>query len=408
MKRLLSALVAGGFALSSFAGGFQVALQGQKQIGMGHIGAPFKLDAASIYFNPGALPMLETKFSGTLGVSPIFSSVAFQNEEYNYNSSTNNPVGTPFSAFANYIINEKISVGLGVYTPFGSSVVWDDDWAGRYLIQNIKLQAFFIQPTVGYKITDNIGIGAGFIYATGNVGINRAVPIPAGDGSSTVELTAGATGFGGNFGVYMDLIEKLHVGLTYKTNITMEAKGGDAKFKDIPASISSSFPADNKFDANLNLPGSVNLGLGYDLGEKLTLAAEFNYSFWSVYDSLNFDFETNTSSLEDSKNARLYENTLTIRLGAQYKLNEKLTPRVGFYYDPSPIQDEYFAPETPNCDNLGFTAGLSYAPTEKLSIDASFLYIVGLERTSQYSPSNFGGKYKSNGVVPGIGISYQF
>ena len=85
------------------------------------------------------------------------------------------------------------------------------------------------------------------------------------------------------------------------------------------------------------------------------------------------------------------------------------TPRLGFYYDPSPIQDDYFSPETPNMDNLGFTAGLSYMPTERLSIDVSFLYIHGLKRTGvTYAPSNFGGDYKTSAVIPGIGLAYKF
>lgn len=408
MKKIYSALVAFGISASVFAGGFQVALQGQKQIGMAHIGTPFKLDAASIYFNPGAMPLLDKKFTAAVGFSPIFSSVAYANEEYNEIHNTNNPVGTPFSLYLNYNLKEKLSIGLGVYTPFGSSVVWDDDWVGRYLIQNIKLQSIFIQPTVGYKITDKIGLGVGFIYATGNVAINRALPLPVGDGTSTVELSGKAQGFGANIGLYADLTDKIHLGLTYKSEIKMDAKEGEAKFNNVPATLQEYFPANNQFSTSLNLPASLNFGGAYDATEKLQIAVELNYVFWSAYDSLIFDFKTNTDRLEDSRNPRKYENTLAFRIGAQYELSENLTPRVGFYYDPSPITDEYFAPETPNCDNLGFTAGLSYKINPDLVIDLSFLYIKGLERTSKYSPSNFEGKYRTQAFIPGIGVSYQF
>jgi long-chain fatty acid transport protein len=409
MKKCLGIVLGIGIFTSSFAGGFQVALQGQKQTGMAHIGTPFKLDAASIYFNPGALPMLDKKVALSFGVSPIFSTVAFQNEEYNYNSTSDNPIGSPFSVYFNYIIKEKLSIGIGVYTPFGSSAKWDDDWEGRYLIQNIALKAIFIQPTIGYKITDNIGIGAGLIYATGSVEINKALPLPVGDATSTVNLQSKAKGFGGNIGIYADVAEKFHLGLTYKTAIKMKAEDGDVQMKGVPKALASSFPAENKFSTTLNLPGSINFGVGYDVTEKLKLAVEVNYVMWSVYDSLIFDFKTNTSSLEDSHNPRLYENTLAFRIGAEYELNDMFTPRLGFYYDPSPIQDDYFSPETPNMDNLGFTAGLSYMPTERLSIDVSFLYIHGLKRTGvTYAPSNFGGDYKTSAVIPGIGLAYKF
>jgi len=97
-------------------------------------------------------------------------------------------------------------------------------------------------------------------------------------------------------------------------------------------------------------------------------------------------------------------------------VNEKLTARIGGYYDESPIQDDFFNPETPNSDNLGLTAGLSYLFSDKLAIDASFIYINGLERESYYTGNNlnqdfgdnFGGKYKSSSFIPGIGVRYNF
>ncbi|MGB0391680.1 MAG: OmpP1/FadL family transporter [Salibacteraceae bacterium] len=408
MKKWLFAFAAMSLSVGTFAGGFQVALQGQKQIGMAHIGTPFKLDASSIYFNPGALPMLDKKMSFNVGISPIFSNAVYFNEEFNSTTEADNGVGTPLEAYGSYMITDKLAFGIGVYTPFGSGVNWGDDWDGQYLVRDIDLQAIFIQPTLAYQLTDKIGIGAGFIYSTGEVTLNRGLKLPVGNGSSDISLNGKATGFGGNFGVYMDVTEKIHVGITYKTKVAMKVEEGDAKFNNVPSGLSSSFPADNKFAATLNLPGSVNAGVAYDVNDKLSLALELNYVMWSAYDSLIFDFEENTSSLEDSHNPREYENTLAVRVGAQYELSDLLTPRVGFYYDPSPIGDKYFSPETPNCDNLGFSAGLSINAMENLSVDLSFLYIHGMERESNYEPSDFGGKYKTNAYIPGIGLTYQF
>ena len=408
MKKILSLGISCLVAGQMFAGGFQVALQGQKQIGMGHIGVPMLFGASSIYFNPGALPMLDNKFSASGGVSFVASNVIFQNSEFNYNAETNNPLGTPLELYANYIVKEKLSLGIGVYTPFGSTVSWDDDWEGRNLIRQIKLRAIFVQPTIGYKILDNLGIGVGLVYVSGDVGIKRALPLPVGNSQESVELESKATGLGANFGIHFSPIEKLNIGLSFKTKISIEAKGGDAKFNDVPASLAGNFPASNKFDTKLPLPGSINFGVSYDLNDKLTLATELNYVEWSSYDSLNFDFETNTAGLPDSRNPRHYQNTIAIRLGANYKINEKFVGRAGFYYDPSPVPDNYFSPETPNMNNLGYTIGGSYMPIENLSIDLSFLYIQGLKRTAEYSPAKFGGDYKTNALVPGIGVSYQF
>ena len=55
-----------------FGQGFQVNLQGQKQIGMAGAGSALALDEASIFFNPGAVSFLE-KNSISAGLIPYFS-----------------------------------------------------------------------------------------------------------------------------------------------------------------------------------------------------------------------------------------------------------------------------------------------------------------------------------------------
>ena len=139
------------WSLTTIGGGYQVRLQGQKQTGIGLIGTPFAYDASSIFYNPGALALYEGKFSVSAGVSGIFSNATFQKMGTNYQANTDNPTGTPFYAYLAYKFKDMIAVGVGVYTPFGSSSQWDDDWAGRYLIQNISLSAIYIQPTIAYQ-----------------------------------------------------------------------------------------------------------------------------------------------------------------------------------------------------------------------------------------------------------------
>ena len=62
MKKLLLPLL-GILPLLSFAGGFQVNLQGTKQTGMGHLGTSFHLGASSAFFNPAMMGLDPNKFS---------------------------------------------------------------------------------------------------------------------------------------------------------------------------------------------------------------------------------------------------------------------------------------------------------------------------------------------------------
>lgn len=416
MKRILLPLL-GVLPLLGIAGGFQVNLQGNQQSGMGHLGTSFYLGASSAYFNPAMMGHGESKISIEAGASAITSYVIYQNQETGNEAETSNPTGTPFYLYGTYQINEKTTAGLAVYTPFGSAVEWGDDWDGKYLIQDIQLRAIFIQPSISYNVNEKLSVGAGFIYATGAFELNRALAFQsAGSKYGNVNLSGNASGFGFNFGTHYKVNEKLNIGLSYRSEVTMALEGGDAKFT-APASTAASLPPTNEFDADLPLPSTITLGVSYQLNEKLLLALEYSYVGWDAYESLDFDFKTETDNFKDSKNPRNYEAASIIRLGAQYQVNEKIIARAGAYYDQSPIQDDYFNPETPNTDNIGITCGGSYQINEKLGVDASFIYIAGQERESYYTESNnanatggsnFGGKYKAASFIPGLGLRYNF
>ncbi len=398
-----------GFGLnSSFAGGYQVTLHGQKQTGMGLVGTSITFDAGCLFFNPGGLGFVKDKISVSAGVSFIKSMVKFQKQEPSvYEAETDNPMGTPFYFYAAGKINDKLSVGLAVNTPYGNSLKWGNDWAGKFLIEDIKLKAIFVQPTVSYKINNMLSFGAGLVYAFGDVNINKAIPVSgAGNTDGQVNISGKASSFGYNLGLLCKPTEKLQIGIDYRSKIDMNVKDGDVTMT-VPSSLSTNFPATNSVDATLPLPANLDFGASYQLNDKVLVGFSVNYVLWSIYDSLIFDFKNNTSALTDSHNPREYKNTIIYRIGGQYEANEKFAFRAGAYYDPTPTNKDYFNPETPSLNNIGLTCGFSYKPVKKLSVDVSFLYVIGNEREAYYTPDNFGGKFKSRFYIPGFGLTYS-
>ncbi len=399
-------LIAAG--LVSRAGGYQVSLHGQKQIGMGLIGTSLSADASCLFYNPGALGFVKEKLSFSGGMSVLRSMVAFQyRDPSTYTAETDNPLGTPFYFYGAGKINERLSVGLAINTPYGNSLEWEKDWAGRYLIESIKLKAIFFQPSVSYKINDKLGIGAGFVYATGDVDLTKRLPVAGVDQvDGTVNIKGATKNYGFNVGILYKPTDKLQIGIDYRSQIDMNVEGADVTMT-VPSSLSTKFPGENKVDVTLPLPANLDIGASYQFNEKLMLGFSLNYVFWGVYDSLIFDFENNTDALADSRNPRDYSNTLIFRAGGEYNLNKLLTIRAGGYFDPSPASKEYFTPETPSLDNLGLSCGLSIRPVKNLSIDLSFLYLMGKETKAEYIPDAFGGTYKSRFYIPGFGFTYS-
>jgi long-chain fatty acid transport protein len=364
------------------------------------------------------MSFLDKKFNLSVGGNALLAKTRFQSSQFNQTAATDN-LGTPFSLYATYKINDWVSAGLAVYTPYGSSVAWDQDWAGAHLVNNIDLAAIFIQPTISFKVGDVFSIGGGPIFVQGSVNFNRNLtpnPVLSNNGSGT-DVTLDATGIsasGYNVGMMFKLSKKVTLGMDYRSEIIMEARGGSAQFADVPAIAAASF-TNTTFSADLPLPAEFTTGISYKASDKWLFAFDYNYAKWSVYKSLDVQFN---NGLPTSVNPRNYKDASTYRFGAQYKASEKFTVRGGYYIDESPVQGGYFAPETPRNDSVGYTGGFTYQINSKLGIDMSFLYLHFDEVNNSYDYfddptttnglTSFGGTYKSSVFSPGIGITYGF
>jgi long-chain fatty acid transport protein len=302
--------------------------------------------------------------------------------------------------------SSAIKFGLAVYTPFGSTVKWEDNWTGRFALTQLQLQAIFYQPTISCKINDKLGIGAGFIYSSGKFNLQKDLPIIDANGDfGSAELDGKANGMGYNVGIYFKPVSKLSLGLTYRSKIKMNVDNGTATFK-VPESLKANFP-EGSFKSSLPFPNVTTIGFAYNLCEKLDVAADINYVGWKAYDTLAFDYEFNTTSLTDTKLARNYKNTFAFRVGAQYKITEVFVSRVGLAYGLTPVQNGYVTPETPDANRFVFTTGFSYSFNKHFQMDASFLFTT-FKRSDSNLETNLSGTFKTTVLAPGISLIYNY
>jgi len=432
LRKIYLAIALIAFTYSVKAEGYAVNVQGAKQTGMGHVGVAINWDASSMQFNPGALATLDAKYSLSMGGSLVWSNTDYTHPSSStLNTETDNPIATPFYLYGSAKLNDKLAVGLAVYTPFGSSNIWGDTWAGKYLIQEITMKSIYIQPTVSYKVNDWMSVGAGLNIVYGDFKLNKAFPImnPA-DGSyitdGGAELSGNTIKYGYNLGIFLQPTEELNIGISYrsKVDIELDDSEGEGTFSfpsTVPPALVAGYNAlgvkDGSFTATLPLPASLNIGLAYQIDEKWLVSADVNFVEWSEYK--NLEFVSEDAAALNSLNKRDWDNSMTYRIGAQYSANEKLDLRAGFYYDETPTNDKYYAPETPGANKIGITGGFSYLLNEKFSIDAAFIYSKGEKRKAQDTntaigvdgsgnPVYFGGEYQNTAFIPSIGITYNF
>ncbi|UOQ54405.1 OmpP1/FadL family transporter [Hymenobacter cellulosivorans] len=414
---LKTLLLAGGALLSgtaASAGGYQVSLAGIKNNGMGGVGVGLSLDQAAMFYNPGALAMVRER-GVQLGGNLTFARNAFVAEGSSTQRELRNSVVTPFSLFAGYGPAEgKFRAGIAVYTPFGSKLQYAEGWEGRTSLTDIDLKSVFVQPTFSYALTDQLSVGAGLVVlAYGAVNLQRDVPLP--DSYGHIELDGKAkTKLGYNAGIFFKPSSKLTLGISYRSKIDAQVEDGDVTFTNISPTFASRFQA-TKFAATLPLPATTSLGIGLMPTEKLTFGVDINYVNWSAYRTLEFRFDQQINGSTVSSSKRFYQDAFTFRVGGQYKVTDAFTARIGGAYDNSPVKDGYVTPETPDADRISGTAGVSYAFGEHFSVDASTQFVSLKKRTqtaqdlqNNQTTDRVAGTYKTNIVIPGLGLNYTF
>jgi long-chain fatty acid transport protein len=418
---LTSALVLG--FLPMYAGGFQVNLQGTERTGMGNVAVGIKPSASSLFYNPGALGLLkgsEISVTGNL----IFANVSYASpsdpamgEYSNYTANTKSPVGTPFAFYGvykskadNYLSN--FAFGLGVFTPFGSSVKYAEDWAGKAVLQNISLQAFYVQPTIAYHIYKGLSIGAGLDLVFGSVALQKALPVNTADGAiPNINLSGNSKlSLAYNVGIYYQAPKIFSVGAIYRSGANVGVKNGKVKYSNVPSALlASSFKA-GKFNATLPLPDQIALGIGLTF-ERFSVGFDVNYVLWSVYKELRFDFDNTINNSLNSVSARKYKNSFIFNLGAEgVVIPEKLFVRAGVYYDMSPVKNGYLTPETPDSDAIGTSVGLGVNLVKGLNLDLAFLWTEKLQRknVAMADANSLDGYFKSRAFIPSVSLSYKF
>jgi len=396
------------FPALAMAQGFQVNLYGQKQIGMGGTGTGLLQDGASVLFNPGAVAMLPQNYVQA-GISPLFFKSAFQSKGSNVTYNNSNQVATPFTAYAAWgPTGSKWKIGMGVYTPFGGLTNWGNTWEGKYSLESLNLKAIYFQPTLSYRVSDKISLGAGFVYNYGSVDLTEALPLANSAGQDgQAELKGNGHGLGYNLGVFIKPSKEVSLGLTYRSQVDTKIENGDAIFT-VPASLATSFPSPNTFSSSIPLPSTTSFGLGLTPDDKWTVGFDLEYVHWSVYKSLDFNYGKTTASLQNTSETRNYQNAYDVRLGAEYKTSPKLAVRFGGGYATTAVQDGYVTPEAPDADRVYGTLGLGYKVAKCLDLDLSFEYEHVMSRTQTEYQTQLSGTFVTNVYIPGISLSYHW
>ncbi|HUH60359.1 MAG TPA: outer membrane protein transport protein [Candidimonas sp.] len=428
--RIVSALVLGLGTASVHAAGFQLLEQNASGMGNAYAGSAAIADNAStIFFNPAGMTRLEG-VNVSAGASAIKPSFKFTNKGSTGLASTGGnggdagELGVVPNAYISWQLNPSWYVGLGIGAPFGLMTEYEDDgWAGRFHSKKFSIESININPSIAYKVNDQLSFGAGVNWMHLDAEFSRAAPAIhpnpligyVGDFDATVKMKGDAWGW--NLGMLYQVTPATRLGLSYRSKVKIDASGKTkVTNRTAPGALAAAagLPAQANASTTVELPDTAVLSLVHDLNSQWQLLGDISWTGWSSIKSLDIrNVGPNPLIGNDSLDLR-FRDTWRLALGANYKLNHQWTLKTGIAYDQSPVDSDKYRPTSlPDNDRYWLSLGVQYKHNDRTTVDVGYTHLF-LKSTSinndtaAATKGTVRGDYKSNANMVGVQLSHRF
>jgi long-chain fatty acid transport protein len=381
------------------AGGFGIEDHSARQLGDANAGAAAAAeDASTIADNPAGVALLEKPEVAATGVF-VDTHLPFTN------SGSQLPTGSPLGGgnddgggfsllpnlFATTPITQDLGVGFGLFPSFGLATNYASNWVGRYTALATKLTSVDFVPTVAYRVSPNLAIGASPVVRYSEIRLTNAIDfgsigagfgLPgatpgASDGTADVRGDAWSLGF--NLGVLAQPTSDTRVGIAYFHNNSARATG-PARFS-LSAAGSAIAGATGTFyntsaSGDIPYPDRVSFGVVHNITPDLDIRGGFTWTQWDSFqtESITFGNPLQPPAVMSER----WRNTVTVSLGGNYRIAPDWSLRAGLEYDETPIPGASNRdPRIPDSSRIEAAIGASYAVSSSTSVDFAYEHLFG-------------------------------
>jgi long-chain fatty acid transport protein len=379
-RRLGGALVLGlGLPCSTLAGGIMLSEIATPDLGLASAGyAARAQDASTVFRNPAGMSFLSgsqfqagaqliygrTEFSAGAGTS------SFLGDQQGGNSIGWIPSA---SVFFTQALSEKVVVGMGIFSYFGLAQDYDDDWVGRYYVQEDALLGMSLMPSVSVRVTDWLSVGAGLNAIYGWMDTQVAVRT-LGQGDGRMEIEDEVCGFGANAGLLMTPREGTRLGVTYLSPVSLDF-ADTPSFSNLGGLGTGILGNPPRLDLGVTVPQSVMLSGYHELGPKWALLGNVGWQNWDQFGRVEVGVDSSQPASLTKDLA--YEDTWHGAVGAQYRASETWLLSAGCAYDTSAVSDGNRTVGLPMGEGYRFGLGAQWQLKESLILGAAYEFMWG-------------------------------
>ncbi|MBK7860727.1 MAG: outer membrane protein transport protein [Archangiaceae bacterium] len=325
-------------------------------------------------------------------------------------------------------LHNRVALGLGVHLPFQRLLHVDLPDPNRpfwyqYQAQSERIELF---AGVGVKVFDWLQLGVGVQVLANLVGpgaetqvdlFSKQVKVRQVDSELQTRLAP-------NAGLVVQPISRLRFGFVYRGEIMVNLR--------IPATVDLQGVGTLAFTiegiAHYS-PHTFNLGVAWDVTDELTLTLDGSYEMWSrapsPYMKISIDLSGDVLKalgldqaldLQSDEQAPGFQDTISGKLAAEYRLNKRFSARAGAFYRPTHVPRQN-VPGTNILDGttLGGSLGLGFNfddPLEifaaPITIDLAGLGAVVLPRETRKEATDTVPSYTYSAKVVGVSAAVRY
>lgn len=375
-------------ASPALAGGLLAYEIGTADVGLASAGYGARAqDASTVFTNPAGMTRLE----GTQALAS--GQVFWANNKFDINSGTSPGLGgddgdyavgwdgwfAGGGGFVSYSVMPELKVGFAFAGNFGAPLKYDDDWAGRYYVQEATLLGASLLPSVAYRVTDKLSLGASLNAMYGiyrqKVAINNVDP-SFGDGR--LKLDDHDWGWGANVGLLYEFDAGVRLGLTWASQVDLNFKAS-AEFSGLAPGLATVLNTrgllNSRIKVGIKVPQQLMASAFVQLSERWALLGSVGWQEWSKFGQIQLgisDSNNPTSITTDLD----FKDTWHFAAGAQYRLTDPWLLSFGAAYD-TPFQDSSeVSPLLPVNSAWRFGVGAQHGAGESFTwgVAAEYLY----------------------------------
>lgn len=390
---------------SALGAGFALIEQSVSGLGNAYAGgAASAEDASTVFYNPAGLTRLPGQ-QFIVGGHIIIPSLKFHNENSTHvlQGATGIPLRggdggnggvTKFIPNMYYSIklSDRFSFGMGINAPFGLATEYDNTWVGRYHAIESDVMTVNFNPSVAYKVTDHLSVGAGFSVQYIKAELSNAIDfgtldflgrlgLPPGalgltpqSADGFVSLEGDSWGVGYNVGILYEFTKNTRIGMAYRSRIK-HTLDGDADFSNVPSGLNP-YPVfkDGGVEADIKLPDSFSISFFHQFNPQWMVMADFTWTNWSLFKELRVKFDN--PNQPESVTTEEWQDSYRYSLGVTYAPNTNWTFRVGTAYDTSAVPNEQRrTPRIPDEDRIWAACGIGYKLSKFVSFDLGYAHL---------------------------------